>query len=71
MVEDAPREDLEHFLPSLVTSLEATVHVKVLDGRNDHHKMEAGIKAFAIALRDAMTHDPRRTGRQPSSKGTV
>jgi len=71
MVEDAPREDLEHFLPSLAMALEATVHLKLPDGRNDHHKMEAGVKAFAVALRDAMTPDPRRMGSQPSSKGTV
>ena len=71
MVEDAPREELEHFLPSLTTSLQATIHVRVLDGRNDHHKMEAGIKAFALAMRDAATQDPRRAGRPPSSKGAV
>jgi imidazoleglycerol-phosphate dehydratase len=71
MLEDAPREDLEHFLPSLSTTLEATVHVKVLEGRNDHHKMEAAFKAFARALGSAIAFDPRRSSQLPSSKGMM
>lgn len=71
MVEDAPREDLEHFLPSLSTSLEATVHVKVLEGRNDHHKLEAAVKAFATALGSAIAVDSRRAQVAPSSKGVM
>ena len=71
MLEDVPREDLEHFLHSLSTSLEATVHVKVLDGRNDHHKVEAAFKAFARAFGDAIAPDPRRSSRLPTSKGVM
>jgi imidazoleglycerol-phosphate dehydratase len=70
MLEDAPREDLEHFFSSIATSLGSTVHVKVLDGKNDHHKFEAAVKAFAIAFRDAATSDPRRS-KAPTSKGTM
>jgi imidazoleglycerol-phosphate dehydratase len=68
MIEDTPREDLEHFLPSLSSALEATVHVRMLDGRNDHHKVEAAFKAFAVALREAATLDPRREEQLPTSK---
>jgi imidazoleglycerol-phosphate dehydratase len=68
MIEDTPREDLEHFLPSLSSALDATVHVRMLDGRNDHHKVEAAFKAFALALREAATLDPRRKGQLPTSK---
>jgi imidazoleglycerol-phosphate dehydratase len=73
MVEDAPREDLEHFFGSLAHALEATVHVKVLEGSNDHHKFEAAVKAFALALREAASPDPRRAGSKapPSSKGSM
>lgn len=71
MLEDAPREDLEHFLPSLTTALEATVHVKIVDGSNDHHKFEAAFKAFALALRDAIALDPRRSEQLPTSKGMM
>ncbi|HUK75657.1 MAG TPA: imidazoleglycerol-phosphate dehydratase HisB, partial [Nitrososphaerales archaeon] len=60
MLEDAPREDLEHFFGSIAQALEATIHVKVLEGSNDHHKFEAAVKAFALALREAAAPDPRR-----------
>lgn len=71
LLEDAPREDLEHFFTSLATSIEATVHVKVLDGKNDHHKFEAAVKALALSLRGAVTPDPRRRSKTPSSKGRM
>jgi imidazoleglycerol-phosphate dehydratase len=71
MLEDTPREDIEHFLPSLSTTLEATVHVKVLEGRNDHHKVEAAFKAFARAFGSAIVPDPRRSSELPSSKGMM
>ncbi len=72
MLEDAPREDLEHFFGSLAVALEATIHVKVLDGRNDHHKFEAAVKAFALSLREAVGTDPRRAVKAPpSSKGSM
>jgi imidazoleglycerol-phosphate dehydratase len=73
MLEDAPREDLEHFFGSLSVALEATIHVKVLEGRNDHHKFEAAMKAFALSLREAVSIDPRRAANKalPSSKGSM
>ena len=71
VVEDAPREDLEHFFVSLATSLGSTVHVKMLDGKNDHHKFEAAVKGVAVAFRKAATPDPRRSKKIPSSKGTM
>ena len=71
MLEDAPKEDLEHFIPSLTTTLEATVHVKILDGSNDHHKFEAAIKAFALAFREAIQLDSRRSEQLPTSKGMM
>lgn len=71
MLEDAAREDLEHFFGSIATAMEATVHVKVLAGKNDHHKFEAATKAFALALREAVRPDVERRGRPPSSKGSM
>jgi imidazoleglycerol-phosphate dehydratase len=73
MLEDAPREDLEHFFGSLAQALEATVHIKVLEGSNDHHKFEAAVKAFALALREAVAPDPRRAKARgpPSSNGSM
>jgi imidazoleglycerol-phosphate dehydratase len=73
VLEDAPREDLEHFFGSLAQALEATVHIKILEGSNDHHKFEAAVKAFALALREAAAPDPRRAKARgpPSSKGSM
>jgi imidazoleglycerol-phosphate dehydratase len=71
MVEDAPREDLEHFFTSLITSLGSTIHVKVLDGKNDHHRYEAAVKGLAVAFRMAASYDSRRDKKTPSSKGKM
>lgn len=71
MVEDAPREDLEHFFGSLAQAMEATVHIKVMEGSNDHHKFEAAVKAFALAMREAVSLDPQRAKALPSSKGSM
>jgi imidazoleglycerol-phosphate dehydratase len=69
-VEDMAREDIYHFARSLATAMEATIHIIVQHGENDHHKIEAGIKALAVALRQAVAPDPRRSG-VPSSKGVM
>jgi imidazoleglycerol-phosphate dehydratase len=69
-IEDMPREDIYHFTRSLATAMEATIHIIVQYGENDHHKVESGIKALARALRQAVARDPRRSG-VPSSKGVM
>jgi imidazoleglycerol-phosphate dehydratase len=69
-VEDMVAEDIYHFLRSFAYALEATIHIKVLYGENDHHKVEAAFKALALALRQAMTVDIRRKG-APSTKGVM
>ena len=68
--EGVPREDIEHFFDSLLHNMEACVHVRVAYGQNDHHKIEAAIKALAVSLRTAMAPDSRRAG-IPSTKGTM
>ena len=69
-IEDMPTEDINHFLETLATSLQANVHVFVQYGSNDHHKAEAAVKALALSLRQAVALDPRRKG-VPSSKGVI
>lgn len=46
------------------------LHLKVLYGENDHHKLEALFKAFAKALDAATRHDPRIEG-VLSTKGSL
>ena len=47
-----------------------TLHVSVRYGTNAHHMIEACFKAFARALRVAVSIDPDETG-VPSTKGTL
>ena len=69
-IEDTPCEDIYHFLETLASSMEANIHISVVYGENDHHKVEAAFKALALSLRQAVAIDPRRTG-VPSSKGLI
>lgn len=69
-IEGVPREDLEHFCRSLLQGLNACTHMVVEYGDNDHHKVEAALKALALALRLAATIDSRRKG-VPSTKGAM
>jgi len=57
----------EHFLQSFAVNLGATLHIRVLRGRDRHHQVEAAVKATGLALRQAL-----RTGSQVfSTKGAV
>ncbi|MBF0401416.1 MAG: imidazoleglycerol-phosphate dehydratase HisB [Magnetococcales bacterium] len=49
----------------------STLHVENLYGSNDHHKIESCFKAFALALRQACSLDPRQEGVVPSTKGIL
>ena len=69
-IEDVPREDLDHFVRSLLQNLNACTHMIVEYGDNDHHKVEAALKAFALALRAAAGTDAKRKG-VPSTKGAM
>lgn len=46
-----------------------TLHLKVLYGENDHHKIEALFKAFGRALKEAKT--VKNENGMPSTKGTL
>ncbi len=47
------------------------LHIKQLDGRNNHHLIEAAFKAFAKALDEATQIDPRMKDAVLSTKGTL
>ena len=49
----------------------ATLHIDNLKGDNAHHQCETVFKAFARALRAALTIDPRSAGVIPSTKGSL
>jgi len=68
-IEDTKVEDVLHFLEALAQSLQCNLHVRVLYGSNDHHRVEAAVKALALALKTAVS----RTGEEgvPSAKGEI
>jgi imidazoleglycerol phosphate dehydratase HisB len=63
-------ENAAHVFVSLATAMRAAVHVDVLRGDNDHHRIEAAFKAFALALRSAVCIDDAAAG-VPSAKGVL
>ena len=59
-----------HIWESFVAEARICLHVRVLEGRNAHHVVEAQFKAVARALRDAVALDARVVG-VPSTKGSL
>ena len=66
-VGDMPTELVPHFFRSLCDAAGLNLHLSVR-GDNDHHKVEAGFKALARALRQAL---PRQGTALPSTKGAL
>jgi imidazoleglycerol-phosphate dehydratase len=60
----------KHIWESFAFNAQIALHVRVLEGRNAHHVVEAQFKAVARALRDALALDPRVAG-IPSTKGAL
>jgi imidazoleglycerol-phosphate dehydratase len=66
-----PPDLFNHFLESFALAAKINLHIQVLAGMNDHHKIEAAFKAMARALDAAVSIDPRRGGDIPSTKGSL
>ena len=60
----------EEFFRAVATNAKLTLHLGTSYGTNAHHMVEACFKAFARALRDAVSIDPDEPG-VPSTKGTL
>lgn len=60
----------EEFFRAVANSSKMTLHLWVRSGTNAHHMVEASFKAFARALRVAVSIDPEESG-VPSTKGTL
>ena len=63
-------ELFEDFFTALADHARLNLHLDLLRGRNSHHSIEACFKAFARALREAVSYDPRESG-VPSTKGVL
>lgn len=71
LVGDLQTELVEDFFGGFVNHAGANLHVKVLYGRSNHHKIEAIFKCFARALRYACSTDERLKDQLPSTKGLL
>jgi len=60
----------EEFFRAVANNAKLTLHIRALEGSNAHHKIEACFKAFARALREAISVDETETG-VPSTKGVL
>ena len=67
-IEDVAVEDVKHFFNSFAEAAKINLHLHVLYGKNQHHKIEAAFKALARAITDAkkITSDEI-----PSTKGIL
>ena len=63
-------EMVKEFFYAVSYSAEMNLHIKVLNSGNNHHMVEAMYKAFARALDEATTFDPRITDVM-STKGSL
>jgi imidazoleglycerol-phosphate dehydratase len=62
-----PSSLYEHWMHSFAENAAATLHIRVLRGRDRHHIVEAAFKALGLALRDALAEN----GTVFSTKGGV
>jgi imidazoleglycerol-phosphate dehydratase len=68
LVGDFQTELAEDFFQGFAQAARANVHLRVLYGRSSHHQVEALFKAFARALRFAVSRDKRLRHVLPSTK---
>lgn len=65
-----PSELVPEFYRAFASAAGVTLHVRKMSGSNTHHIIEASFKAFARALREAVSFDERMTD-IPSTKGVL
>ena len=70
-VGDLQSELVHDFFEGFAMGARANVHLKVMYGRSNHHKIEACFKAFGRALRVACETDKRMAKMLPSTKGLL
>ena len=63
-----PSKLYDHWMRSFAENARATLHLRILRGRDRHHVVEAAFKALGLALRDALRADGEAVF---STKGAV
>ncbi len=67
-IEDVAVEDIKHFFNSFAENAKMNLHLKVLYGEDQHHKVEAAFKSLARAIKQAILIVSDEI---PSSKGVL
>lgn len=67
---EMPTEMFSHFFKSFSDTSKSNLNIKA-EGENEHHKIEAIFKAFAKAIRMAITRDQKNLDSLPSTKGLL
>ncbi len=71
VVGDLQTELVQDFFQGFAQHAKANVHLKIMHGRSNHHKIEALFKCFARAMRYACSMDERLKDQLPSTKGLL
>ena len=64
-------ELIEEFFAALTCHAKICLHFQQISGKNSHHIIEGAFKAFAHALREAVSIDPKKADQIPSTKGML
>jgi imidazoleglycerol-phosphate dehydratase len=70
-VGDLSTDLIKHFWDAFAQNVKANLYIKVENGENEHHKVEAIFKATARAIRMACEIDERIKDEIPSTKGKL
>ncbi|PJA94901.1 imidazoleglycerol-phosphate dehydratase HisB [Candidatus Jorgensenbacteria bacterium CG_4_9_14_3_um_filter_38_10] len=68
---DLESDLIKEFFWGFVRHLEATLHIRVLYGEDEHHKAESIFKAFGKAMKIACSKEKRILKELPSTKGLI
>jgi imidazoleglycerol-phosphate dehydratase len=71
MVGSLPTSLIEHFWSSFAITSGCNLHIRVLEGKDNHHMAEAVFKSTARAIQSATRVDHRRESSVPSTKGSI
>ena len=68
---DLDSDLIKEFFWGFVRHLEATLHIRVLYGENEHHKAESIFKSFGKTMKIACSKEKRILKELPSTKGII
>lgn len=71
LINDLPTDLIKHFFESFASNSSITLHIKQLNGLDDHHIAEAAFKSLAHSLAFACRNSDKYKNRSTSSKGVI